>query len=168
MTDRYAIQAPPLTDDDVDTCRIRSYVSNPLALLTLRVCHDSPRSVRLAVQQLALYFKREMRFDFPQYAADRHAVDDVAYVWSPFDSEDRAVGACHFLRMDDGKDMLAWFWLHPYVRRRGVLTAMWPYLREWHGDFHLDEPFSKAFEAFLARSAEPSLEGPSAGEEAVE
>ena len=48
-------------------------------------------------------------------------------------------------------ESLKWIWLHPYFRKSGILSELWPVLRENHGDFHLEEPISPAMKSFLSK-----------------
>jgi hypothetical protein len=74
-----------------------------------------------------------------------------------FHSQDRFVGAaCLRYRKDQSEDtpwLFQWLWIHPYFRRRGVLTHTWPELKEQAGQFRLSEPVSSHMQAFLAKVA---------------
>ncbi len=67
----------------------------------------------------------------------------------------RAFGACGFRWGDRGEGKagweLQWAWLHPYWRREGHLSDLWPCLRAEYGDFEIDGPLSLAMRAFLAK-----------------
>jgi len=39
--------------------------------------------------------------------------------------------------------------MHPFYRKRGLLTRAWPRFREYFGNFHLEPPISDAMESFL-------------------
>lgn len=121
------------------------------------------RRNRDAVERLAYYFRREFGYDFVQYNADEGPGDErypaVAFLWASmrnsFDDRDVAVGATCF-RWREWKDTPAgwamqWIWLHPYVRRKGLLSAAWPALREAFGDFDVEPPLSPAMRMFLAK-----------------
>jgi len=44
---------------------------------------------------------------------------------------------------------LQWVWLHPFVRRAGMLRGTWPHLMATFGPFVLEGPFSKAMTASM-------------------
>lgn len=117
---------------------------------------NSRLSERRAVWHMARYFKREFGYDFVQYGDDGFEHDDnhVAYLWeSGFDPV--AIGACCFRWRHENKDDrhwgLQWVWFHPYVRRRGMLTAIWPFFRHVFDDFRVEYPLSTAMEVFLRK-----------------
>src|SRR5688572_24337734 len=66
----------------------------------LLVTSESPRPYKRAVECIAWFFKREMRYDFPQYAAteydvspywDQRTDDDLrAFLWFEDENSDRA------------------------------------------------------------------------------
>jgi hypothetical protein len=138
----------PLLEEDVDP--FREFRAVTLA---------SPKTVRKAVWQLALYFKREFHYDFCQYGHEGNETDAdaVAFLWttnhpSRIDMQ-LAVGACCFrLRgRHDGTRVFAlqWIWFHPYKRSQGLLKRAWPYFRSRFGTFVVEQPLSHAMEAFL-------------------
>ena len=45
--------------------------------------------------------------------------------------------------------LVSGIWLHPYCRRKGILTEIWPELRENHGDFFVEPPLSPAMLHFV-------------------
>ena len=47
---------------------------------------------------------------------------------------------------------LAWIWLHPNYRRRGILTSNWELFKEKFGEnFYVEQPRSEAMRAFLSK-----------------
>jgi hypothetical protein len=162
--DYYEIRAPKVGDlDDLpdDPLDLES-VEDPdtaAGLDLLPVTPRSPLRLRRAAEAIARYFKREFDFDFLQYlASERTDPRDQVYLWvdasrDPFDA--RAVGAACF-RWRAGRGgppglALAWLWLHPYFRCKGVLSATWPYFRSRLGDFQVEGPLSPAMAAFLTK-----------------
>jgi hypothetical protein len=120
-----------------------------------RVTWRSPLPLRRAVWECARHFCRELRYDFPQYGyrgrdSDR---DHVAYLWTdPGWIPAHVVGAACF-RLRERGYALQWAWLHPFFRRRGLLTAAWPAFRTEFGDFAVERPLSEAMQAFLRKIA---------------
>lgn len=45
---------------------------------------------------------------------------------------------------------MTWVWLHPFERRRGHLSKVWPFMTARYGSFAVDRP-SPAMRAFLTR-----------------
>jgi hypothetical protein len=58
------------------------------------------------------------------------------------------VGAVAFDTL--GYNTLAWAWLHPSVRRQGILSRLWPHLEAAHRDFKVQIPLSSGMQQFLA------------------
>jgi hypothetical protein len=115
--------------------------------------HVSRRSPRLwkQVGQFAQYMQRELHYDFPLFDLDGPADGVAAYLAG----YGRAwVGACAFRETSGAGSgtaalwLLEWIWLHPYVRRRGLLTRAWPSLSQTHGDFLLLDPLSDTMRKF--------------------
>lgn len=110
----------------------------------------SPRHLREAVECIAYYFKREFDYSFIQYCS-RELDDDQhrAYLWtdptSVQDDAEPVIGACCFRwrqwkdappDMDTESYALQWVWIHPYERRKGLLSKAWPYLQKRFGKSH--------------------------------
>lgn len=49
-----------------------------------------------------------------------------------------------------GYKTLAWVWLTPRLRRRGVFASIWRQLEHYHGNFKVLAPLSKAMQSFLS------------------
>ena len=148
--ERYTIRVPLLNVDDIG-------FSDSAALVTA----NSPEHVLAAVHQLALYFRREMRFDFPQFFDPTEATDE-AFRRQPWEAwlipgsprvdsiRPLVFGAGVFHQYESGW-CLDWVWVHPFLRGKGVLRSAW---REWtdrYGDFQLSKPISPAMPKFVAR-----------------
>jgi hypothetical protein len=135
------------------------------------VTPSSPLGWRRPVETLAYFFKREFRYDFPQFEAAEQP-QSLGYVpyeawlfhepaWDRFRNEDkrpprRSIGAACFRWRDDWKDhdpcwTLDWVWFHPYERRLGRLTRAWPSFEEKYGQFPLETPISHEMEGFLRK-----------------
>lgn len=125
----------------------------------------SPLSWRRAVEKLAYYFRREFGYDFPPYEASEVENWDLA--------KDRVLVFIKKTTLEDWEDYfyfvgavgmrwrkwddvphgwgLAWAWLHPYERRKGLLTQAWPFLTEKFPAIRIEAPVSEAMLGFLKR-----------------
>lgn len=148
-------------------------ITNPF-----RVYRKSPIQHRKAVHDMALYFKREFNYDFPQYDYREEKPDELlaAYLWVHPDFIDFAVdfripcigAACFRLRnRADAPSSWAmqWVWFHPYLRRKGLLAASWPHFNEGFPDFICEPPLSESMELFL-KKVDPAKLGTETNEEA--
>jgi len=131
-----------------------------LGVVFLRpITNKPPKRRRDALEAMAHYFGRETGMGHLYSAIDGLDDGDHAYLFTTYgevDFQQVVVGGAIFRRHEftDHPPILtlAWIWLHPYLRRRGILSACWPYFRKAHGQFTVDEPHSDAMEAFLARA----------------
>jgi hypothetical protein len=151
VTRRYLIRTPVLRYGDLDR-------SGP-TLIT----EAAPKRVQAVVYEFARYFRREFHYDFPQFHDPTlpASVNDAlppweAWIWSPANSlRPIAIGATVFrhervVGNEHPEWVMSWIWLHPYFRRRGLLTQAWPTFRHRYGDqFLLEHPLSAAMEAFV-------------------
>jgi hypothetical protein len=122
------------------------------------VTDESPMVVRKAVARLALYFKREFSYDFIQYDARENDPLARAFLFTTRDYDREhyyslAVGACCFRwrEWDDAPPAwaLQWVWLHPFMRRQGVLSRAWSFFEARFSGFEAEPPLSDAMVAFL-------------------
>jgi hypothetical protein len=122
----------------------------------IRVVDAAPKPLRRAVENCAVYFRREFNYDFVQYRAEHPAALSEAFLW--IQQMEMVVGGCCFYweKFRDGHEcwVLGWVWLHPYVRRDGHLTKVWPYFREQYGEFWVSSPWSPAMQQFLKKNGE--------------
>lgn len=121
----------------------------------LQVLPDSPVRLRREVERLAVYFRRELHYDFTQFAYNETNANYTAYLFaSRFSIPPVWAGACCFRPRyydDVGRDIpsLDWIWMHPFFRREGLLRTQWNTLRQNHGDFFVGRPLSDGMRAFL-------------------
>jgi|SRR3954469_3135389 hypothetical protein len=122
----------------------------------VKVVSSSPKLLRKTVEQFAHYFSRELHYAI-QFGYTENS-PYVAYLFSNWEGPLPRVwiGACCFrpIFLRDVAiqcESLKWIWLHPYFRNQGILSELWPVLRENHGDFHLEEPISPAMKSFLSK-----------------
>jgi hypothetical protein len=118
------------------------------------VTAKSNMALRVAVDNCAGYFLREHDY-MRQF--DRFDDDEKyrAYLWGePAEGRVAIYGACCF-RFREYKNgsayALQWIWLHPYARRKGHLSAAWPYFRKrfGFGAFIAEPPYTEGMKAFL-------------------
>jgi hypothetical protein len=123
--------------------------------------------LRRAVECIAYYFRREFSYDLVQYCSLEMEDDGHrAYLWTDpmtLDEDDREVvfGACCF-RWRQWRDPppdfpaesygMQWIWMHPYQRRKGVLSRAWPYFLARFHPFVPEGPHSPGMEAFLRKN----------------
>jgi len=131
----FAIVAPRMADDPREVLDLAP--SELRAALT-------PRTRKVATL-LGRYFRDEGDFNCSAFAKR-----DSSYVWRV---KGRGVGALGFERIR-GVWRLRWVWIHPFMRRQGLLNEAWPWFRLKHGDFIVDRPLSAAMEAFLRKRNE--------------
>lgn len=134
----------------------------------LRVTNKSLKQHRDAVYKMAQYFRRELHYDFVQYGPEEteSELSLVAFLWLAPDvrhlSNDfrvPAVGATCF-RWREWQNHPAgwamdWIWMHPYFRRRGLLSASWLNFRDEFGDFVCEQPISASMKHFLEKMGYP-------------
>lgn len=135
------------------------------------VLPGSPRRLRAAVHTFAVAFRRESRFDFVQFPDPDDRTDRAWEAWLWPASEARylsvrsvAVGAACFRRvaweeLPEPAWTACWIWLHPYVRRLGMVSGAWPTFIDRYGDFILEPPLSDAMEGFAEALRLPRLGG---------
>jgi hypothetical protein len=120
----------------------------------------SPITMRRSVETLACYFRREFGYDFVQYSATEPSDPrDRIFLWTRDDCMyHAAIGAiCFRWREYDNAPhglAVAWVWIHPYLRRHGILAAHWEFFRHLYGDFYVEPPLSPAMKAFLESRGE--------------
>lgn len=148
------------------TCRSssRGQMKNPYDYYTIQtfkqdryhdgICEVTRRTPRLVsiVATFDRYLQREMHYDFPMFDAEGDGYTAYLFsyggVW---------VGACCFR---DTKHagiatpvpwLAEWVWIHPFCRRRGLLTKAWTQFEQQHGEFLILAPISPAMRRFLQK-----------------
>lgn len=130
------------------------------------VNHLSSVRMQEAVYKLALYAKREMRFDFTPWGV-REDIDPNpghqanAFLWLSGDAitftSVLAIGAVCFRWREEDAPLgwaMRWAWMHPYERGCGNLSGAWPFFRHVYGDFVVERPLSRAMEGFLKKQSD--------------
>ncbi|MCC3407861.1 MAG: hypothetical protein JGK17_20160 [Microcoleus sp. PH2017_10_PVI_O_A] len=142
----------PKTIDIVCPLISGNYLDNPIKVTT-----KSPKTYRKAVYLIAQFFRREFGYDFTQYGYEGEETDpnSVAFLWIHPEAEGYSkefkvpcIGACCFRLRPSGYG-LQWIWLHPYLRRQGLLSDTWPEFINEFGKFSVEHPLSDAMKAFL-------------------
>ena len=110
----------------------------------------SSLEVKEVVQQFGYYLYKEMNYDFVLFRAQEENEDnfDAYLIPSP-----TCLGFCcgvAFFRRRAGP-VLNWVWIHPYDRRKGLLTKLWPTLKQKYGHIAVKGPFSLGMECFLEK-----------------
>ena len=124
------------------------------------VTSRSYKRLQYSVWKIACLFRNEMNFAIPDYWHKGEAVgEDVrAYLWCKTCDEyptglgpsDVVIGGCCFYPHEDAWG-LHWVWLHPFERRQGRLSRVWPYFEERFGSFVPMPPWSDAMRHFLKK-----------------
>jgi len=140
--ERYRIQLPTLTPIKEDNSLKIPY----------EVTRDSPIAYRKAVEKIGRYWEREgdFRCGISYDHECKYENEKAVFLWTAPTTIERfiknedgwhdvdilnkaiAYGACGFDYED--KWQLAWIWIHPYERRKGVLTKAWDYFYERFSD----------------------------------
>jgi hypothetical protein len=126
-----------------------------------RIDHKSCKPLRTATAKIARLFQVEFNYDFLQYSADEieNKRDRVWLLTTPALSDYQiGIGAICFRYREYTKAphefALAWLWLAPQFRSKGILSSYWESLRGLYGDFPCEQPLSKAMNAFLKTRGE--------------
>ena len=126
-------------------------------LKLVAVTPQSSMRERSHVERFARYFLREMHTEgIPFEAAEsEHSSWHVPYKAFLFAREGHYVGAACFRQREDLDAekpwLFDWVWIHPFCRRKGVLTAVWGALNAKVGPFKLAHPISVHMKAFLTK-----------------
>jgi hypothetical protein len=131
------------------------------------VLPGSRLSLRRHVEEFAIYFKRELRYDLQQFSVSDTHIDPDFVPWEAFLFHEiaddlwkdnisipmRFLGACCFRLRDveDGESQwnLDWAWLHPYLRGRGLMSKAWPTFSHRYPNFAIEPPISSGMKALL-------------------
>jgi hypothetical protein len=120
--------------------------------LAALVTSKSRMPLREAAENCNTFLIREHGYkrQFDRYDDDQKY---LAYVWGePAEGRVAIYGGCCFRFREYEKESaydMQWIWLHPYARRRGHLSAAWPYFRKRFGAFLVEPPYSDGMKLFL-------------------
>lgn len=122
------------------------------------ITSSSPKRLRNIVEDFARCLQREEHYDFPPFHAESTATHHPGYTAYLFGYRGYWVGACVFVPVNarapdvpDADWMLGWVWMHPYCRRRNLLSQAWRQFEGEHGQFLVLAPLSHGMERFLER-----------------
>ena len=112
--------------------------------------------------RFGLYLFREQHYDFPLEWNDREEEKTEAYflIGGNLDwTTAQPVGAAVFMQQPytnvEANDWwLMWVWIHPFARRRCILSRAWPIFQRKFGDFKVQRPISISMQAFLDKQQE--------------
>jgi hypothetical protein len=117
------------------------------------VTAKSIMQLREAAENCNTFFVRENGYT-RQFSRNDDDDKYLAYLWGePTESRVAIFGAaCFRFRGYRERSLFAmqWIWLHPFARRKGHLSAAWPYFRKRFGAFIVEAPYSDGMKAFLA------------------
>jgi len=153
-------------DDYSITLPVSGLYKSSSGILTVK--KDSEEDFRQQLEMFARYFKKEFKYDFIQYEANEHLLEDNKYsgflfsemAWDKLEEDMPPVfrlfgGGCFRWReFEDHESLwvLDWVWLHPFFRHRGHLTKHWKYMRQHYGNFLVEHPLSADMKKFLAKN----------------
>ena len=120
----------------------------------------SSKTYRVAVESLArcCAVETDNVVDELFYAGQREYHSEVAYrahCWRVHlrDTVQREglIGCACFRNRADIGWALAWVWLHPFARRKGLLQDAWPAFVAEYGDFAVEPPLSQPMVQFMEK-----------------
>lgn len=128
--------------------------------------YKSPNKVKQAVELMAVYYRRELGFDFPCYGAES-SLDDKNRMfvitrtdpwYHKMNQGLLAIGFCQFTKgyynnIDPAIWMLSNIWIHPLFRGKGELQQEWRRFCDIFPPFTVQRPISKTMKAFLKDKA---------------
>lgn len=113
----------------------------------------APKYLKNPVEKLARYFQREFRYDFVGYTSNEMLRDGRALLWVEYGDDDKyeyATAASVIHKCEHGYE-LSWVWVHPFLRRSGILSGSWSYIKEKFPNMSVSRPLSMAMQMFLKK-----------------
>jgi len=148
----YTIECPSLDVDQNQTVNEGKLIE---------VTSSSRIEYREAVARFAGYIAAEFEYGFPPFKVDGAVPYRAFLILDPWNQgmllgKNIPIGACLFRWTAPEKNgfpteserwWCIWVWLHPFVRRRGILSSLWPYFHQRFGEFgdHLPNEAMQAF-----------------------
>lgn len=125
-------------------------------LYYVKLNDKSPMTHKKSLEEIARMFRREFQYDFIPFCANSKINNDVPFlIWFNDYLRSECVGGFHMVWVDELSNyLLGWVWLHPYIRNKGILSMLWPKLREEFGAFLVEAPLSQTMVAFLRKRNE--------------
>ena len=122
---------------------------------------SSPK-LKKFVYRIAVYFRREFQYDFVQYSEDEPDLTHRAFLFFSragdkyYDKDIYRIlgGGC--FRQRKYQDFpesyaLQWIWIHPYMRRKGMLTKAFDEFMNQFEQFRVESPYSVEIKSFLEK-----------------
>jgi hypothetical protein len=118
------------------------------------------------VERFGTYIKRELKYDFPPDIDDGDGAKVKGYFflgdgWYPPNLQPVGVVVFKYVNANrvrpehveqiGNRWWLEWIWLHPYERRKGLLSRHWPAFVEEFGNFYVAPPLSHSMKQFLEK-----------------
>ncbi|WP_306522150.1 hypothetical protein [Rheinheimera sp.] len=121
---------------------------------------SSPKKQKEALEKMAVYFRREFKYDYVQYSKENHGSDCTGIIFTETAMDlvknenhfpNRVIGGACFRQKSTGEYFLDWVWFHPFARNRKILKRHWPELKQKFPNFTLTKPLSAHMEAFVKK-----------------
>jgi hypothetical protein len=136
------------------------YIDQDLRLTWVDVW-SSPK-LKKFVYKIAVYFRREFNYDFVQYSEDEEDLTHRAFLFLSragdkyYDKDIYRIlgGGCFRQRKyQDFPESYAfqWIWIHPYMRRKGMLTKAFDEFINQFEQFRVESPYSVEIKSFLVK-----------------
>ena len=118
---------------------------------------DSPLWQKLACVALRRYQSKECQDGMKWDVSDSGWADIIAFTFTEehlpiinsSQTRNSLIGLVTMNVSNTDTPYLSTVWIHPFYRRRGLLSGLWPVLKERFGDFDIEEPNSN-MRAFIA------------------
>lgn len=124
------------------------------------IAPSSAKKKKEALEKMAVYFRREFKYDYVQYCKENHGSDCTGILFTEPATDlvkhgnhfpNRVIGGACFRKKLTGEFFLDWVWFHPFARNRKNLKKHWPALRQKFQSFTLTEPLSAHMAAFVKK-----------------
>ena len=123
---------------------------------------QSSSKLKKFVYRIAVYFRREFGYDFVQYSENEDDLTHRAFLFLSragdkyYDKDiNRILGGGCFRRRQykDCPDSYAlqWLWIHPFMRRKGILTKALNEFMNKFEQFKVEAPLSFEMKSFLEK-----------------
>lgn len=145
--DRYTISLPYIP------------IAQPCGRGLLAVDRSSPRSHIAVVERFGYYITRENGYDFPLTLGHESKSKAYLFLEDAGVTKVRPIGVAVFDFPADAYSIyrvgerwwFEWCWIHPYQRRKGLLSRYFPEFEAELGQFVIHGPYSAAMKSFLLK-----------------
>jgi len=122
----------------------------------------SSSKLKKFVYRIAVYFRREFDYSFVQYSEEEDDLTHRAFLFLSKANDkyyDKNIyrilgGGCFRHRKPQDRPeyyALQWIWIHPYMRRKGILTKVFDEFMNKFGQFRVESPYSVEIKSFLEK-----------------